>query len=89
MTDRHVKKGVSHDIKVGDVLHGFQSGAFGRDSYDCRRVEAVGTDWVLTRCTHPLLCQNEVEMVSGERLRWLESNGSCDGAGSPCDMEAI
>lgn len=36
-------------MKVGDVVHGFCSGAFGRDSYDCRRIEVIGTDYVVTR----------------------------------------
>ena len=36
-------------LQVGEVIHGFASGAFGRDSYDCRRVEAVGADWIVTR----------------------------------------
>ena len=36
-------------LLIGDVLHGFCGGAFGRDSYDCRRVEAIGADWIVTR----------------------------------------
>lgn len=36
-------------LTVGDVIHGFAEGAFGRDSYQCRRVEAVGPDWIVTR----------------------------------------
>ncbi len=34
---------------IGDRIHGFASGGFGRDSYGCRTVEAVGRDWVVTR----------------------------------------
>jgi hypothetical protein len=34
---------------VGDVIHGFAYGAFGRDHYDCVRVEAVGPDWIVAR----------------------------------------
>jgi hypothetical protein len=34
---------------VGQVIHGFAGGVFGRDSYQCRRVEAVGYDWLVTR----------------------------------------
>lgn len=44
---------------VGDVIHGFASGYFGRDSYDCRYVEAVGKDWLVTRNT-----QGRVELIS-------------------------
>lgn len=36
-------------VEVGDIIHGFAGGAFGRDSYACRRVEAVGADWIVTR----------------------------------------
>lgn len=35
--------------QVGDVVHGYAGGAFGRDSYACRRVEAVGPGWLVTR----------------------------------------
>jgi hypothetical protein len=34
---------------VGDVIHGFAYGAFGRDHYDCVRIEAVGPDWIVAR----------------------------------------
>jgi hypothetical protein len=36
-------------LAVGDVLHGFCGGIFGRDHYNCCAVEAVGADWVVTR----------------------------------------
>lgn len=36
-------------LAVGDVIHGFASGAFGRDHYDCVRIEAVGPDWIVAR----------------------------------------
>ena len=29
-----------------------RGGAFGRDSYACRRIEAVGADWIVTRTGH-------------------------------------
>lgn len=34
---------------VGTIVHGFAAGAFGRDSYYCRTVEAVGQGWIVTR----------------------------------------
>ncbi len=40
---------MTHSFKPGDVVHGFCGGSFGRDSYACRRVEAVGPDWIVTR----------------------------------------
>jgi hypothetical protein len=36
-------------LAVGDVLHGFCGGYFGRDHYDCCVIEAVGPDWIVTR----------------------------------------
>ena len=31
------------------ILYGFCGGAFGRDSYDDKRIEAVGPDWIVAR----------------------------------------
>lgn len=36
-------------IAVGDRIHGYCGGYFGRDHYDCGTVEAVGKDWVVAR----------------------------------------
>lgn len=36
-------------LAVGDTIHGFAYGAFGRDHYDCVRIEAVGPDWIVAR----------------------------------------
>lgn len=36
-------------LRVGDVLYGYCRGAFGRDSYGNKRVEAIGADWVVVR----------------------------------------
>lgn len=36
-------------ILVGSIIQGFAGGYFGRDSYEDRRVEAVGVDWVVAR----------------------------------------
>lgn len=36
-------------LAVGDVLYGFCGGAFGRDSYGDKTVEAIGRDWVVAR----------------------------------------
>jgi len=34
---------------IGETLYGFCNGHFGRDSYENKRVEAVGVDWVVCR----------------------------------------
>lgn len=36
-------------LTVGDMIHGHVAGYFGRDYYDCARVEALGSDWVVVR----------------------------------------
>jgi len=36
-------------LSVGTVLYGYCSGFFGRDSYEEKRVEAVGHDWLICR----------------------------------------
>jgi len=36
-------------LPVGTMLYGFCGGHFGRDSYESKRVEAVGADWVVCR----------------------------------------
>jgi hypothetical protein len=53
----------THDWDVGEIIHGFAGGAFGRDSYECRRVEAVGADWVVTRNG-----RGEVECATSDRI---------------------
>lgn len=40
---------MAEEVRVGTVLYGFCGGAFGRDSYRTKRVEAVGVDWVVAR----------------------------------------
>lgn len=34
---------------VGDGIHGFANGCFGRDSYICRTVQAADKDWLVLR----------------------------------------
>lgn len=36
-------------LQVGDVIHGFAQGGFGRDHYDCTKIEAAGPDWIVAR----------------------------------------
>lgn len=43
MSDAH------QPLRAGDKLSGFCDGAFGRDSYGDKIVEAIGPDWVVVR----------------------------------------
>lgn len=36
-------------LLIGDIVHGYVEGYFGRDHYDCARIEAFGVDWVVIR----------------------------------------
>ena len=36
-------------LRIGHVIHGHVNGYFGRDHYDCARIEAIGADWVVAR----------------------------------------
>ncbi|MFG2617776.1 hypothetical protein ACGFXC_09105 [Streptomyces sp. NPDC048507] len=36
-------------LAIGDVIHSFAYGVFGRDHYHCVRIEAVGPDWIVAR----------------------------------------
>ena len=42
---------VPRPLAVGDRIHGYCGGYFGRDHYDCGIVEAVGKDWLIARTT--------------------------------------
>ena len=36
-------------LRVGDVLVGYCEGIFGRNSFSSKRIEAIGSDWVVVR----------------------------------------
>lgn len=36
-------------LAIGQRLYGYCDGLFGRDSFNDKRVEAVGVDWVVAR----------------------------------------
>ena len=37
------------EMYVGTILYGFCNGYFGRDSYEDKRIEAIGADWIVAR----------------------------------------
>lgn len=54
-------------LAIGDVIHGFAQGGFGRDHYDCTRIEAAGVDWIVARDA-----DGDLSFACGERsLRHL------------------
>jgi hypothetical protein len=58
-------------LLVGTKLKGFCGGFFGRDSYDDKRVEAVGVDWVVVRTEDgtPLFARDDEILKVHERLQ--------------------
>ncbi|CAK7288666.1 hypothetical protein [Streptomyces misionensis] len=56
-------------LGLGDVIHGFAYGAFGRDHYHCVRIEAIGPDWIVARPdpNHPEAEYHGISFVAGRR----------------------
>ena len=69
-------------LQIGMVLHGYCNGYFGRDSYECNRVEAVGADWVVVRgleSQRPDMAYIEDVGQIGQRLpEWLAPTENCE-----------
>lgn len=55
-------------LRVGDLLIGYCGNAF-RDSYDDKRVEAIGSNWVVARDERgePLFYRGDPEDLCGYR----------------------
>lgn len=67
-------------LRVGDQIHGFANGHFGRDSYACRVIEAEGRDWFVTRnvCGDP-------EFISRADAGRIGDPDERDYCGDECD----
>jgi hypothetical protein len=66
----HPGGSVTPPLRIGDVLGNDEEGAycgglFGRDSYEAKRVEAVGADWVVVRDERgvPLFVHEQPEVL--------------------------
>lgn len=82
----YVRTDANRPLAVGDVLHGYCGGTFGRDHYACCAVEAVGPDWVVVRD----LDGGSVDSASGrETLAHLREyrKRTVNGNGDPCCPE--
>lgn len=73
-------------LAVGDVIHGFAQGGFGRDHYDCVKIEAAGRDWIVARDA-----DGDVSFASGERslkhLIMVRDTDSCPE--DECPVEKV
>jgi len=69
-------------LAVGDIIHGYAYGAFGRDHYHCVRVEAVGPDWIVARDTG-LDEQHGPSFTSGHRALELCQQARDEGHRTP------
>ncbi|MFW3477428.1 hypothetical protein [Streptomyces microflavus] len=56
----------SRPLAVGDGIHGFAHGAFGRDHHHCVRIEAVGRDWIVARDPGAASDQGGLAFASGQ-----------------------
>lgn len=74
-------------LGIGDVIHGFAQGGFGRDHYDCVRIEAAGRDWIVARDA-----DGGVSFASGERslrhLIMVRDSDSCPEDVCPVESAA-
>lgn len=65
-------------LRVGDVLHGYCGGYFGRDGYECKTVEAVGSDWVVARTRYSGVWWANVSPEQLTEYREVKSEFECD-----------
>lgn len=76
-------------LAVGDVIHGFANGAFGRDHYECTKIEAVGPDWIVTRGDDGGLefvaGRQSLELCQANRtpVRDINDDPCCNAGGPP------
>jgi hypothetical protein len=73
-------------IAVGDMVHEFAQGFFGRDSYNCMQVVETGPDWILVQSA-----EGENERVEGfDRLiKFMELRDFQAREGCPYDQRNV
>lgn len=61
-------------LRVGDMLYGYCGGYFGRDGYYDKRVEAIGSDWVVARAEDGtvMLYEGDPEMLIEHREKPID-----------------
>jgi hypothetical protein len=72
---------MTEPLAVGDIIHGFAEGAFGRDSYTCRKIEAVGRDWIVVRNEYGDvgICSGRDSLILCQRNRHRNQFDDCCG----------
>lgn len=73
-------------LAVGDIVHGFAYGAFGRDHNTCVLIEAVGPDWIVARSPEAVTEWHGPSFASGRSSleRALQARDEPCPADSPC-----
>lgn len=81
-------------LDIGDVIHGFANGVFGRDHYTCVKIVAVGPDWITCQgtdgmgrtftCTASGRPDLELCQINRERLNDYGPDG-----GPCCDLATL
>ncbi|MGW5989477.1 hypothetical protein ACWFRT_13865 [Streptomyces anulatus] len=75
-------------LAVGDGIHGFAHGAFGRDHHRCVRIEAAGPDWIVARAPDAITDHDGPSFVSGQSSLELvrEARDEPCPEGSDCNL---
>lgn len=81
-------KNQPREWKVGDEIHGFANGYFGRDSYECRRVEAVlGGDTLVLRNTHNTM--QTISITDANKINDPDDRSFCErDEGGVCELHS-
>lgn len=69
-------------LRVGDKIHGYVRGYYGRDHYSCGRIEAIGFDWVVMRTDGGVACAATGEGVIEAHYEARMDYSFCDCDGS-------
>jgi hypothetical protein len=79
-----VKSEQRKPLAVGDMVHGFCQGFFGRDHYDCMQIIETGPDWVLLQSAgvedsvHSMRLDGFQRLIDLMDLRDMQAEKGCE-----------
>lgn len=73
-------------LQVGDELHGYCEGEFGRDYYECGYVEAIGRDWLILRTLSGQATGAFGAGILQRLAKYRDRKGIPHLHGMPCEM---
>lgn len=77
-------------LYIGDIVHGFAGGAFGRDGYGCKTIIGLGSDWCVARDTYGNLFFAQADDIQAELADAAKPqlrDGCCDC--NQCNIEEM